>query len=200
MKKPTIDEYLCALEKMKRNPRDRVGILGELGVAGLGITAGAALSGSIAAVAGTATLAGSTTLATIMGGVFVTTTPVGWIVGSAMAGGTLAYAAVKLVRSGAKCDTRRKINIRELEERIQELRQKSDNSPDHDEKMKNVITSIQYLVSNLYIKQNKATDILAAIEKKSMSVDEAFEILQAVVKEKSISGRDDTQQIAQRDV
>ena len=194
MKNLTIEEYLCALEKMKQNPRDRVGILGELGVTGLGVTAGVALSGSIAAIAGTATFAGSTTLASIVGGIFVTATPVGWVVGSAVAGGTLAYAAVKLVRSGAKCDTRRKINIRDLEERILKLKQEAECVPDHNEKMKKVLTSIQYLVSNLYIGQDKATDLLGAIEKKNMSVDEVFEILQAVVNEKSKSGGDDAQQ------
>ncbi|MBV5330379.1 MAG: hypothetical protein JZU65_22565, partial [Chlorobium sp.] len=99
MKKLTIEEYVCALEKMKQNPRDRVGILGELGVTGLGLVAGVAASGAVAVAAGAATLAGSTTLASILGGIFVTTTPVGWIIGTAVAGGALAYSAGQLVRS-----------------------------------------------------------------------------------------------------
>jgi hypothetical protein len=184
-----------ALEKMKNNPRDRIGILGELGVTGLGVTAGIALSGSIAAAAGGATLAGSTTSASILGGIFVTTTPVGWIVGAALAGGSLAYAASQLVRSGGEFDVRKKITVRELEERIQTMRQEANGSTVHNEKMSKIITSIQYLVSNLYIEQDKATELLAAIEKKSISVDEAFELLEAIAKEKSASGIDDEQQI-----
>jgi len=191
--KLTIEEYLCALERMKRSPRDRIGILGELGVAGLGVTAGAALSGTIATAAGAATLAGSTTLASILGGVFVTTTPVGWVVGSAMTGGALAYAAVKLVRSGAKCDIRRNINIRELEERIQEMRQEANQCPDNDKKMSKIITSIQYLISNAFIGQEKATEILAAIEKQGISVDEAFALLQSIINEKTASNDDAAQ-------
>ena len=35
MKKLSMEEYIHALEKMKRSPRDRLGILGELGVTGL---------------------------------------------------------------------------------------------------------------------------------------------------------------------
>ena len=184
MKKLTIDEYVRALEKMKQNPRDRVGILGELGVTGLGVTAGFVASGAVAATFGAATLAGSTTLGSILGGIFVTTTPVGWIVGTAMAGGALAYTAGKLIRSGGKCDMLKKISIRELEQRINSMRREAQSTPAYDEKISKVITSIQYLISNSQMGQDKATEILEAIEKKRLSVDEAFELLQAIVTEK----------------
>jgi hypothetical protein len=184
MKKLTIDEYICALEKMKQHPRDRVGILGELGVTGLGVVAGVAASGAVAAAAGTATLVGSTTLASILGGIFVTTTPVGWIIGTAVAGGALAYSAGKLVRSGGKCDMLKRISIHEMEHRINSMRREAQSTTVHDEKMSKIITSIQYLISNSHMGQDKATKILEAIEKKRLSVDEAFELLQAIVNEK----------------
>lgn len=190
----SIEEYIRALEKMKRSPRDRIGILGELGVTGLGVTAGVALSGTVAAVAGAATIAGSTTLATLLGGVFVTTTPVGWVVGTAIAGGAVAYAAIQLVRSGAKCDTRRKMNISELEERIQKLRQEARNTSEENKKISKVITSIQHLVSNSFLGQDKATEVLAAIEKQNMSVDEAFVLLEAIANEKAEIEKTDAQQ------
>lgn len=186
MGKITIEEYVRALEKMKKNPRDRLGILGELSVTGIGLTAGAAVSGTVAAAAGAATIAGSTTLASILGGVFVTTTPVGWVVGITLAGGALAYSAGKLVRSGGKCDLLKKISIRELEERINSMRQEALLTPVHDAKMSKVITSIQYLISNSQMGQVKATEILEAIEKKKFSVDEAFELLQAIVSDKKL--------------
>lgn len=185
MKKLTIEEYVCALEKMKKSPRDRVGILGELGVTGIGLTAGVAASGSIAAATGAATIAGSTTLASILGGVFVTTTPVGWVVGSAIAGGTLAYSAGKLIRSGSRCDKFKEINIYELEKRISAMRNEAKTAPQQNDKMAKVITSIQYLVSNSHMKQEKSTQILEAIEKKALSVEEAFDLLQAIINEKT---------------
>jgi hypothetical protein len=185
MRKLSVEEYVCALEKMKNNPRDRFGILGELGVTGLGVTAGVAASGAVAAAAGAATLAGSTTLASILGGIFVTTTPVGWVVGAAVAGGALAYSAGKLVRSGGKCDMLKRISIRELEHRINSMKQEALSTPVHETKMSKVITSIQYLISNSQMGQEKATEILAAIEKRKLSVDEAFELLQAIVNEKT---------------
>jgi hypothetical protein len=36
------DDYLRALERMKNSSRDRIGILGELSAAGLGVSAGVA--------------------------------------------------------------------------------------------------------------------------------------------------------------
>lgn len=183
MRRLSVEEYVCALEKMKNNQRDRFGILGELGVTGLGVTAGVAASGAVAAAAGAATLAGSTTLASILGGIFVTTTPVGWVVGAAVAGGTLAYSAGKLVRSGGKCDMLKRISIRELEQRINSMKQEALSTPVHEKKMAKVITSIQYLIANSQMRQEKATEILEAIEKRKLSVDEAFELLQAIVNE-----------------
>jgi hypothetical protein len=79
---------------------------------------------------------------------------------------------------------RKKTNIRELEERIKAMRQEASCTPVHDEKILKVITSIQYLVLNSYLEQGKATEILAAIEKKTMSVDEAFALLEAIADEK----------------
>jgi hypothetical protein len=184
MKKLSMEEYIHALEKMKRSPRDRLGILGELGVTGLGVTTGVAISGTVAGVAGAATLAGSTALASLLGGVFVTTTPVGWIVGSAVVCGSLAYTLGKRVRSGSKCDTIKAQTIKELESRIAAMKKEAKLSQDDDEKMANVITTIQHLVVNRCLTQDKGTEILAAVEKKRLDIDEAFELLQGLLIER----------------
>ncbi len=185
MKKQTLDEYLKALEKMKQSPSDRLGILGELGVTGLGLTTGFALSGTIAGAAGVATFAGSTTLASVLGGLFVTTTPVGWVIGAALVGGSVAYGVGKLVRSGGKCDMLRNLSMREIEQRIRILRQEAQCSSTHDERMPKIISGIQYLVANLHITQKKATELLAAIEKGHISVDDAFQLIQGFINQGS---------------
>jgi len=181
MKKLSMEEYIHALEKMKRSQRDRLGILGELGVSGLGVTTGIAISGTVAGAAGAATLAGSTTLASLLGGVFVTTTPVGWVVGSAVVCGSLAYTLGKLVRSGGKCDTLKVETMHELERRITAMKKEAKLSQDYDGKMANVITTIQYCVVNRCLTQDKGTEILEAVEKKSLDVDEAFALLQGLL-------------------
>lgn len=92
----------AALDKLKG--RDRVGVMGEGAALLGGAGAGAALAGSAAGMAGATTLLGSTSLASLLGGVFVTTTPIGWVVGSAAVAGAAGYGIAKLIRSGNKQD------------------------------------------------------------------------------------------------
>jgi hypothetical protein len=84
--------------------RDRVGKAGDLLGVAAGATAGASIAGVVAGAAGATTLLGSTALAGVLGGVFVTTTPVGWVVGAAAAGAVAAVGITKLIRSGATQD------------------------------------------------------------------------------------------------
>lgn len=84
--------------------RDRVGVVGEGAVVAGSTVAGAALSGVAAGAAGATSLLGSTSLAGLLGGVFVTTTPVGWVIGSAAIAGAAGYGVVKLIRSGSQQD------------------------------------------------------------------------------------------------
>ena len=84
--------------------RDRVGVVGEGAVVAGSTVAGAALSGVAAGAVGATSLLGSTSLAGLLGGVFVTTTPVGWVIGSAAIAGAAGYGVVKLIRSGSQQD------------------------------------------------------------------------------------------------
>ncbi|MEN5033732.1 hypothetical protein [Pseudomonas sp. TWI929] len=98
----TASKLANAVEQLQG--RDRVGIVGEGAVVAGSVAAGAAAAGTVATAAGATTLLGSTTLAGALGGVFVTTTPVGWVVGTAALAGMAGYGLVKLVRSGSKQD------------------------------------------------------------------------------------------------
>ena len=180
MKPLSEKEYIAALEKLKRSPRDRIGIFGELGVTGIGAVAGAAASGPAATAAGAATLAGSSTLASILGGVFVTTTPIGWVIGSVVAGAGIGYAAAKLVRSGGKCDVYRTYSIRELEQRIKEIRLEADGTKSFEGKFQRAVTGIQHLVVNGRLSQTKATELIVGIQQKKIDFGDAFEVIEAL--------------------
>jgi hypothetical protein len=101
--------------------RDKVGVTGE-GLATLGgAAAGVAAAGTIAGVAGATTLLGSTTLASVFGGVFLTATPVGWVIGSAVLAGAAGYGIAKIVRSGSEQDQVRREVIQRLTGRLAAL-------------------------------------------------------------------------------
>lgn len=180
-KKSSVDEYIRALEKMKKSPRDRIGILGELGATGLGSVAGMGVAGATASAAGAATLFGSSTLASVLGGVFVTTTPVGWVVGSIALGGTVGYGISKLVSSGGKSDAIKNMNIRELKEKIVKLKNQSQYASKPNDKMSKIIEGIQLLIKNNKISQEESTGLLTGIEKGSITIDFAFNTIQEIL-------------------
>lgn len=177
----TADEYIRALEKMKKSPRDRIGVLGELGASGLGGVAGAGLAAATASAAGAATIFGSGTLGTILGGVFVTTTPIGWVVGGVAVGGAVGYGISKLISSGGKSDAIKQMNIRELQTRIKTLQNQSQESYKSNDKIKKVIEGIQLLIKNNKLSQDDSTALLAGIEKGNMTVDFVFNTINEIL-------------------
>ena len=108
-----------AIEKM--SGRDKVGLAGEHLAAAGGAAAGVAAAGTIAGAAGATTLLGSTGLAGMFGGVFVTATPVGWVLGSAVVMGAAGYGIAKLIRSGSEQDRVRQEFIQRQTERLMAL-------------------------------------------------------------------------------
>jgi len=119
---PDAEEIESGLKQL--NGRDRLGKAGELvGVAG-GVAAGATAAGSIAGAIGATTLLGSHGLATVLGGVLVTSTPIGWVIGCAVVGGAAAYGAVRLARSGGHQDARRDRLAEALATRLRRIRKR----------------------------------------------------------------------------
>lgn len=95
----------------------------------------------------------------------------------------MAYAATKAIRSGSKSDFLKMRTIRDIEGRIRSLRAAALNDDSQDKKIAEIITTIQILVANYRLTQEKGTEILAAVEAKQLSVTEAFDLLQALLLE-----------------
>ena len=109
-----------AIEKL--SSKDKVGVAGEHLAAVGGVAAGIAAAGTVAGAAGATTLLGSGALASAMGGVFVTTTPVGWVIGSAALMGAAGYGIAKMIRSGSTQDQVRKEVAQRLNQRFAVLK------------------------------------------------------------------------------
>ena len=164
MKKLSTHEYVAALEKMKSNPKDRVGIVGGLATSVLGIVAGAGVAGPLATGMGAATIFGSSTLGGILGGVFVAKTPAGWVFGAAVVGGALGYGAIKMIRSGTKSDVIKDGHIEELESLIAERQAAVVTNKDLETERVAVIDRLQILIGTGEISQEKSTKLLAAMQ------------------------------------
>ncbi|RZS57954.1 hypothetical protein [Sphaerotilus mobilis] len=99
---------------------DRVASLSQAAGTVGGTAAGVVAAGTLASAAGASTLLGSSTLAGVLGGIFVTSTPIGWVLGAAAAGGALGLAVVKLARSGGRNEERRDNIVAHLKQQADE--------------------------------------------------------------------------------
>ena len=179
--KPTKLEYQNALLKIKESGRDKIGLFGEALGFGIGTVGGIGLAGTVASVAGASTLLGSTTLASILGGVFVTATPVGWVVGAAATGGALSYAAIKLIKSGAKSDLTLRLTKLDIIKKIDEYSNASRNSRNQDVKFEQIMSMLLVLYSNGVISQEDSNDIIQGLQNKTIPYDTICEILKKKV-------------------
>jgi len=172
-----VDDYIKALERMKKSPRDRVGVLGEVGSTSLGAVAGLGAAGTIASVAGVSTLFGSSALGSILGGVLVASTPVGWVLGVAAVGGAVGYGASKMVRGGGRSDEIKKINISELDKTINQMRSAAHVEKDHNKKMERLLDCMQLVVGKGKLSPKDSFDLLKGVENKKLTIDFVFETL-----------------------
>lgn len=118
---PTDERGKLSAAIKKLRARDTVGVSAEVLATAGGAAAGAAAAGTVASVAGASTLLGSSVLGSAFGGIFVATTPVGWVVGSAVLVGAAGYGLTKLARSGAQQDRLRREIVERLARRLESL-------------------------------------------------------------------------------
>jgi hypothetical protein len=170
-----------AIEKLKG--RDKVGKIAEYGAGIGGATVGLAAAGTVASVAGASTLLGSTTLASLLGGVFVAATPVGWVLGSAAVVGTAAYGLTKLARSGAKQDVARTELIQRLSDRLDNLKAASANAESDVHEFQQLLAVC--LAANL-ITSAHAERMLAHVESASMPTGVAIQRLKEMALEAGV--------------
>ena len=166
-KELTESDYRNAIEKLKG--RDRVGLAGEVGVTAGAAVAGAASAGAIASSVGATTLLGSSTLASALGGIFVTTTPVGWVVGAAAAAGLAGYGVSKLIRSGARQDAVRESYIKSISKKIGVTHESQSLTVVADEKLE-LFESVGILVMAGKIDKETADGIIRLVESGKLDV------------------------------
>lgn len=153
--------------------KDRIGLLGDGAAVVIGSLGGAAAASSIATAAGASTLLGSTTLASALGGVFVTATPVGWVIGSALVLGAAGYGTGKLIRSGSEQDKVRAELINKLTQRLQAIGSKETGDAEKTELMQLCATCIAGGV----LDQQGMERMLQLVEEKKMPVSIAVDRL-----------------------
>jgi len=177
-------DYIKALKKLEKSPSDRVGTLGTLGVVATGAGAGALGATGLASVFGISTLLGSSTLASLAGGVFVVSNPVGWAFGTAAAGAAAAYGISKLVSSGGKHNEKKQADIKAMKAKITNYNKeiKKASKPN---KIGQVAGAFAILLENDLMEEQKVTAILRGVESGEINAEYALSIAQSIIDETS---------------
>ncbi len=166
----------------KLRSKDKVGLAGEHLAAIGGGAAGVAAAGTIAGAVGATTLFGSTSLAGALGGVFLTTTPVGWVIGSALLAGAAGYGIAKMIRSGSEQDQVRKDVIERLTARLSSLKAEKV-SPDCKVELNQLLA---LTVAAEAISEDAASRMVALIETGALKPDVALARIKSIALAKGV--------------
>lgn len=169
------EKYVLALEKLKG--RDRVGIAGEVAATGAAAAAGVVASGSVATAFSATTLLGSTQLASVLGGVFVTTTPIGWVIGSALAAGAVGYGLAKLCCSGGKQDEVRRQTANEIRHRMGDVKSAGPAECHYDD----FITTLQQAISTGVFEPQTADRLIGLVDDRKLDLGVAMVRVQSLL-------------------
>ncbi|WP_341676793.1 hypothetical protein [Niveibacterium sp. SC-1] len=178
-------ELLKVIDDLEASPSDRVRILGDVGVTTVGIGLGAAAAGTVATIAGVTAYPVLTAAASWLGISIVAATPVGWIVGTALAGGTLAYGVSRLIRDGGLSEGRKRELLQVYRERLLEIQRREQalevTGPDRNQ----FITSLREVVEKDAISPQKAFQLIAAVERGAIPLSRAYSLVAALLEEPS---------------
>ena len=134
-----LEEYEQALRKIEKNPKDRIGTLGKVGI----LASGAAGGGAIVAAIGGGSIWGLTTAASWIGVTLVSAAALPVVLAGAVAGLAIAGGLAYFLNSGSKCDFITTQNMQILKKKIEEERNKLKNQVILDLKNENFFDSDQ---------------------------------------------------------
>jgi hypothetical protein len=172
----TKDQLLKIIEKLEKNPNDRVGILADIGVAALG----AAGAGAAAAVLGTTTA--SIPMITALTGIgMVVAAPVALVAGAAAAGGAAVYGVSRLIKDGGFHEGKRNQLLNEYKEKLREVeaKERQSNFDEHDRTR--FYSFLKEPLKHNLISPNDAQQLMQAVENGHISLSEAYKLVGQVL-------------------
>lgn len=174
-------KLLNALKELENNPSDKLRILGQIGITGLGAVA----AGGVVAVAGVSTAIPVVTALT--GYVIIGATPIGWVAGAAMGGAAVAYGFSKLIQSGAEVEGRKRELLAKIGEELAEIKMKEKASQVSEQDRTDFYVSLRLPVEIDLMSPKTAQELIAAVEKGQISISQAYKLVAEVIK----SGKND---------
>lgn len=173
----TKKQLLKVIDDLEASPSDRVRILGDVGITSVGVGLGAAAAGTVATIAGATAIPVVTTGASWLGVTAVAATPVGWVVGAALAGGALAYGVSRLIRDGSLSEGRKRELLQGYRERLQEMQRREQVQEITALDRNRFITSLREVIDKDAISPQKAFQLIDAVERGAMPLSQAYSLV-----------------------
>lgn len=176
-KEVTKKQLLKVIHDLEASPSDRVRILGDLGITSVGIGLGVAAAGTVATIAGVTSIPVITTAASWLGVTAVAATPVGWVIGVAVAGGALAYGVSRLVRDGSLSEGRKRELLQVYKERLEEVKRREQAQEVAPPDRNRFITSLREMIEKDVLTPKKAFQLIDAVERGAMPLSQAYSLV-----------------------
>jgi polyhydroxyalkanoate synthesis regulator phasin len=175
-KSVTKKQLLKMLEQLKKNPKDKIGILGDVGITVLGAIG----AGGAVAAAGTTVSIPIITALTGIG--MVVAAPVGMVAGAAVAGGAVAYGVSRLIKSGGFNEGKQKQLLNECEKRLRDIEAKERASSLEDNDKTRFHIFLEEPLKLDLISAEDAQGLIMAVENGQMSLHDAYHYVEDVIK------------------
>jgi hypothetical protein len=108
------------------------------------------------------------------------------VIGSAAAAAAIGYGVSKLIRSGARADFIKEMNMNDLHEEIEKRIAAAEKTGVVEEKFKGLVESLQLLVRNYLISQSDCTELLAGVEAGFISYEYAFSTVERLSQQQEV--------------
>ncbi len=179
----TKEQLLKMIDELDNNPNDKIRILGDIGIISLGGLLGGACAGFFAGLYGVTSIFGLTAVASWLGWTAVLVTPVGWIIGSSVGAGAIAYAVSRMIYGGGLSEGSKMELMQKYREDVQNIkaREKSGNIADADRTQ--FILSLGELIDKNLVSPDKAFKLIKLVEEGRISLSYAFTLIQPLLYE-----------------
>ena len=164
-------------------------ILGEVGITAVGATLGVAAAGTVAAAAGATTILGSTVLGSALGGIFVAATPVGWVLGSAVAAGATVYAVSRLIRNGGMSEGKKAELLNRYREEARLFAAKEEAGSIAESDRIRFIVALRDLISKDVIAPERAFRFIEQVESGRLPISQAFALISDLLSEVDLGAK-----------
>lgn len=171
-KTPSKEQILKAIEQLEKNPNDKMGILADIGIAGVG-----------AAGAGAAAFAfGGGTLPVLFGLMTISVAaPLGVVAGAAVLGGAALVGAKRVLIDGTRMEGKKAEMLKQLKEQLNEVKVKERASRVQDIDKKEFHTFLYEPVRLDLISAKDAHDLMMAVETGQMPLTKAYQLVQDII-------------------